>query len=239
MKIQNLLTLASLAATTLAATNEPCIGSGGRAGVCVSTSTCSASGGTSISGACPGDAADIKCCTKASCSNGSSGNCRWQSDCAGTSVSNQCPGPAQMKCCSSTATGFGGYAAPKQPTVGTKCLAVSVAGAKKITDQFPGRVREIFCARDCACTSGSDHCCGKAVDLMCSDGGGVPTMSGREIAEWVMKNRSALNLKYVIWGQRIWNPSIDSELAWTSWRGMEDRGDITQNHWDHVHVSFK
>ncbi|MBE3046089.1 hypothetical protein IMZ48_26830 [Candidatus Bathyarchaeota archaeon] len=84
------------------------------------------------------------------------------------------------------------------------------------------------------------------------------------MAEWVMKNGDALNLKYVIWGQRIWNPSQDKQGDWTSWRGMEDRGDVTQNHWyvesihtlllnkiilpvtvltwlgnrDHVHVSF-
>jgi hypothetical protein len=63
-------------------------------------------------------------------------------------------------------------------------------------------------------------------------------MSGEEIAEWVMNNRAALNLKYVIWGQRIWNPSQDSVKNWDQWRTMEDRGDLTQNHWDHVHVSY-
>ena len=84
------------------------------------------------------------------------------------------------------------------------------------------------------------------------------TLSGRQIAEWVMKNRSTLRLKYVIWGQRIWDVRTDKnkEKAWTSWRTMEDRGDLTANHWyvqlisisaklmltftrDHVHVSFK
>ena len=56
-------------------------------------------------------------------------------------------------------------------------------------------------------------------------------MSGREIAEWVMKNRSSLNLKYVIWGQKIWHPNVDKEKPWTSWRTMEDRNSVTQNHW--------
>jgi hypothetical protein len=58
-------------------------------------------------------------------------------------------------------------------------------------------------------------------------------MSGREIAEWVMNHREELNLKYVIWGQKIWNPSQDSVGNWTtaSWRSMEDRGDVTSNHW--------
>lgn len=46
-----------------------------------------------------------------------------------------------------------------------------------------------------------------------------------------MKNHEGLNVKYIIWGQRIWNPSQDEQTEWTSWRGMDDRGDITQNHW--------
>ncbi|CAG8663655.1 13361_t:CDS:2, partial [Acaulospora colombiana] len=90
---------------------------------------------------------------------------------------------------------------------------------------------------------------------MCSKAGGVKTTSGKAIAEWIMLNRKALNLKYVIWGQKIWNPSRDSVKSWSKWRPMEDRGSITQNHWyasfslltseleltryrDHVHVSF-
>ncbi|KAM7203281.1 D-alanyl-D-alanine carboxypeptidase [Rhypophila sp. PSN 637] len=237
----HILSLLPLLVATLAnaATNEPCIGSGGRAGVCLSTTSCSSAGGITIEGGCPADPAGIKCCSKATCANGSSGNCRWQSDCGGTSVSGQCPGPAQMKCCSSTATGFGGYSAPYVPAAGA-CKAVAVNGANAVIAAWPGRVREIGCVRSCTCgvAGASDHCCGKAIDFMCSDGGGVPTMSGRQIAEWVMNNRASLNVKYIIWGQKIWQPGTDAVKAWTSWRTMEDRGDITQNHWDHVHVSF-
>ncbi|KAK5657546.1 hypothetical protein OQA88_3119 [Cercophora sp. LCS_1] len=237
MHFKSLLLTSLSARAILAAVDEPCYGSGGVAGVCISTSACSSAGGTTISGACPADASDIKCCSKTSCANGSSGNCRWQSDCGGTVVSNQCPGPAQMKCCSSTATGFGGYSAPTIPAVGA-CQSVAVSGAQKVVAAWPGRVREIYCTRACACPGTSDHCCGKAIDFMCSDGGGVPTISGRQLAEWVMNNRATLNLKYVIWGQRIWSPTVDSVGAWTTWRSMEDRGSITDNHWDHVHVSF-
>ena len=46
-----------------------------------------------------------------------------------------------------------------------------------------------------------------------------------------MRNRSGMNLKYIIWGQKIWHPSVDAVMSWTSWRTMEDRGSITQNHW--------
>lgn len=94
-------------------------------GVCVTTSACSSAGGVTISGACPSDPDNVKCCSKASCTNGSAGNCRWTSDCAGSSVANQCPGPGGFKCCSSAATGFGGYATPSYPSVGA-CKAVAV-----------------------------------------------------------------------------------------------------------------
>ncbi len=57
------------------------------------------------------------------------------------------------------------------------------------------------------------------------------TLSGIDMAEWAMNNRAALNLKYVIWGQKIWSPSQDSVRSWDSWRTMADSGDITQNHW--------
>ncbi|KZL77847.1 D-alanyl-D-alanine carboxypeptidase [Colletotrichum tofieldiae] len=235
MRYQSFLVTSISVTAALAALNEPCYGSGGRAGVCVTTSTCSSNGGTTIDGACPADADNVKCCTKSPC--GSGGNCRWASDCAGTSASNQCPGPSAFKCCSSSASGFGGYDAPSIPSVGA-CKQVAVDGAKKIVAAFPGRVRQVFCTRDCDCPGTSDHCCGKATDMMCSDGGGVPTVSGKEIAEWIMNNRNALNLKYVIWGQKIWSPSQDSVKSWSSWRTMDDRGDFTANHWDHVHVSY-
>lgn len=75
MKFLALLLISPLVAQ--AAVNEPCIGSGGRAGVCVTTTTCDSSGGITVNGACPADAANVKCCTKNPC--GSGGNCRWTS----------------------------------------------------------------------------------------------------------------------------------------------------------------
>ncbi|KAJ6443200.1 nucleoporin NUP49/NSP49 [Purpureocillium lavendulum] len=233
--------LSAAAGPALAALNEPCYGPNGLAGVCVRTASCASAGGTSIAGACPADAADVRCCSKPKCGDASfAGNCRWQSDCAGKTAQQAfCPGPGQFKCCDSAAAGFGGYPArPKIPPVGA-CKKTAVDGAGRIVDAFPGRVREVFCIRDCACPGSSDHCCGLATDMMCADGGGVGTLSGKEIAEWVMKNRAALNLKYVIWGQKIWSPTTDgAEKSWDKWRTMEDRGDLTQNHWDHVHVSY-
>jgi hypothetical protein len=166
------LVIAALATAVSAAVNDPCYGPNGIAGVCMDTTQCSNGGGASIAGACPRDASNIRCCSKTSCPNTASGNCRWRSDCAGSTVTGQCPGPVQFQCCSSNALGWGGYSRPTVPAVGA-CRQVAVTGANRVIDQWPGRIRQIFCIRDCSCGSGSDHCCGKAIDYMLSDGGGV------------------------------------------------------------------
>ncbi len=151
--------------------NGPCTDASGTPGVCIPTAKCSAGGGSFTSNRCPGTPNDIKCCTKTAC--GSGGNCRWTSQCSGTTVANQCPGPAGFKCCQPGSPPSGGpYPPPSIPAVGA-CEAVAVSGAQKVVAQFPGKVREVFCIRDCACGSGSDHCCGKAIDYMCSNAGGV------------------------------------------------------------------
>ncbi len=71
-----------------------------------------------------------------------------------------------------------------------------------------------------------DHGTGTAVDAM------MPSRAtGDQVASYVIANASRLNVKYVIWYQRIWYPSSGT------WKSMSDRGGITQNHMDHVHVS--
>jgi hypothetical protein len=52
------------------------------------------------------------------------------------------------------------------------------------------------------------------------------------LADYCAANLRNLGLKYVIWKQRI--NSGDSR----GWRAMADRGGITANHYDHVHITF-
>lgn len=82
-----------------------------------------------------------------------------------------------------------------------------------------------------------DHGTGNALDVMVSPGGKRPNLiqrtRGNAIADWARSNAKELNVKYVIWEQQIWNPSVSN-----SWRKMANRGSITQNHYDHVHISF-
>ncbi|EZF35491.1 D-alanyl-d-alanine carboxypeptidase [Trichophyton interdigitale] len=232
MKLTHLISYAilSLSGVQAATLNGPCTGAGGAPGTCISTSSCTKAGGKYISNACPGLPADIKCCSKTSCGNG--GNCRFTSACSSRNTqAGLCPGPSSFQCCLPKASGGGKFPPPKIPAVG-RCKKTAVDGAKKIVAAHPGKVREIFCIRDCPCPSNSEHCCGLATDMMCTSVAGKRDRDafGRSMAEWVMNNRKALNLKYVIWGQKIWNPSRDKVAPWTSWRQMEDRGSITQNH---------
>lgn len=75
---------------------------------------------------------------------------------------------------------------------------------------------------------GSDHHTGNAVDVM------ITGSTGDRITEYLIANRSELNIEYVIWEQKIF-------ASYTGWKGrpMSDRGSATANHYDHVHISFK
>jgi hypothetical protein len=84
-----------------------------------------------------------------------------------------------------------------------------------------------------------DHGRGRACDFMMSTAGQHPSPEmrthGQAMADWLVANAASRGVQYVIWEQRIWN--IDR--AREGWRRMEDRGSITQNHFDHVHVSVQ
>ncbi|HLR93127.1 MAG TPA: SH3 domain-containing protein [Jiangellaceae bacterium] len=70
------------------------------------------------------------------------------------------------------------------------------------------------------------HGAGLAIDAMISD-----SALGDEVAEWVVDNHEELGVSQVIWSQQIWTADRGG------WRGMEDRGSDTANHYDHVHVT--
>ena len=58
---------------------------------------------------------------------------------------------------------------------------------------------------------------------------------GDRIAEFARKHHRELNITYVIWDRQIWSAARASE----GWRPMADRGGVTANHEDHVHVSYR
>lgn len=54
------------------------------------------------------------------------------------------------------------------------------------------------------------------------------------ICDFYVANWRRFGGDYIISRQRIWNPEISFE-----WRWMTDRGNNTQNHYDHSHISFE
>lgn len=77
-----------------------------------------------------------------------------------------------------------------------------------------------------AAESWSYHTRGAAIDAMVSD-----RTLGWQMAKWAAANASALNIDQVIYAQRIWTKQNPT------WRAMSDRGSVTANHYDHVHIS--
>jgi hypothetical protein len=71
----------------------------------------------------------------------------------------------------------------------------------------------------------SDHPSGHAMDLM------VRGEQGDRIAECALANKEELGISYVIWEQRV--------NYGDGWERMSDRGGDTENHYDHVHISFE
>lgn len=81
---------------------------------------------------------------------------------------------------------------------------------------------------------GTGHGDGLALDLMVGDNKAL----GDEIAQYVLANYQNLNVSYVIWQQRFWAPFNSYYSGPGQWGLMPDRGGVTANHYDHVHISF-
>ncbi|MFC4533570.1 coiled-coil domain-containing protein [Sphaerisporangium dianthi] len=81
-----------------------------------------------------------------------------------------------------------------------------------------------------------EHGKGRACDFMMSSGGRLPDAAsqarGDALAEWCIENGRQLGIMYIIWRQRYYDIRTGA-----GWRTMSDRGGVTANHYDHVHVS--
>lgn len=141
-----LLALFSLLPNAFAALNGACSIGNGTPGVCVSTGSCAASGGTSTKGFCPNDPADVRCCTKPVCGT-SGGTCKDVNACeSGNTVTGLCPGPASFKCClPKPGLQPPKPAQPPKPSANTNCPASTVsAGTVSLVKNFEGFVPNVY-----------------------------------------------------------------------------------------------
>ncbi|EER37436.1 conserved hypothetical protein [Histoplasma capsulatum H143] len=144
-----------------------------------------------------------------------------------------CPhDPNDVMCCTDKKPPPPPPAGPSVRIPEYRCKRHVIDAGYKIMGANPGKVRSVGCYGR---RSGkSEHPLGLALDLMT----GALSPNGQPLAEWVMFHAIELKVKYAIWGQRIWEAG-ESVRGWAQWEKMEDRGGLTANHWDHVHVSFR
>ena len=130
------------------------------------------------------------------------------------------------------------YAAPAAPDYAGLAAAKSEnAGLQPQTAAFKEEIANLF-----GITSFSgyrpgdsgDHGKGLAIDFM------VPESSelGDKIAEYAIKNMASRGISYIIWKQRFYAPFDSKYGPANTWNQMPDRGSVTENHYDHVHVSM-
>ena len=130
------------------------------------------------------------------------------------------------------------YAAPAAPDYAGLAVAKSEnAGLQPQTAAFKEEIANLF-----GITSFSgyrpgdsgDHGKGLAIDFM------VPESSelGDKVAEYAIQNMASRGISYIIWKQRFY-ATFDSKYGpANTWNPMPDRGSVTENHYDHVHVSM-
>ena len=130
------------------------------------------------------------------------------------------------------------YSAPAAPDYAGIAAAKSEnAGLKPQTAAFKEEIANLF-----GITSFSgyrpgdsgDHGKGLAIDFM------VPESSelGDKIAEYAIQNMGSRGISYIIWKQRFYAPFDSKYGPANTWNPMPDRGSVTENHYDHVHVSM-
>lgn len=68
----------------------------------------------------------------------------------------------------------------------------------------------------------------------------VPVSStlGDQVAQHAINNMASRDISYVIWKQQFYAPFNSIYGPANTWNPMPDRGSVTENHYDHVHVSF-
>ncbi|WP_050238285.1 LysM peptidoglycan-binding domain-containing protein, partial [Streptococcus pneumoniae] len=129
------------------------------------------------------------------------------------------------------------YEAPAAPDYAGLAVAKSEnAGLQPQTAAFKEEIANLF-----GITSFSgyrpgdsgDHGKGLAIDFM------VPERSelGDKIAEYAIQNMASRGISYIIWKQRFYAPFDSKYGPANTWNPMPDRGSVTENHYDHVHVS--
>ena len=137
-----------------------------------------------------------------------------------------------------TKTALATYAAPAAPDyAGLAVVKSENAGLQPQTAAFKEEIANLFGITSFSAYrpgDSGDHGKGLAIDFM------VPESSelGDKIAEYAIQNMASRGISYIIWKQRFYAPFDSKYGPANTWNPMPDRGSVTENHYDHVHVSM-
>lgn len=104
------------------------------------------------------------------------------------------------------------------------------AAVLEVRANFP-QIKTIYGWRASSAYS-SDHPNGRAIDIMLPDYKKNKAL-GDAIAQYFIDNGTRLHVTYILWQQRSYT------IPKGPWKKMADRGSDTENHMNHVHVSFE
>jgi hypothetical protein len=156
-------------------------------------------------------------------------------------------GPASPTAWTGGATGC----TRSDPTGGECLTGATRHGFDEVADAFDGwsdgpAIRTAGCWDEHAWNPRSDHPRGRACDLFAGEPGrfaeGDELDAGWRVANWLRDNAGPLEVKYLIWQGRYWDPGVRDRDGWGrrySGGGVYDVRDASGGHYDHVHVSFR
>ena len=145
------------------------------------------------------------------------------------------PGPGTGDAVPAAFTGPSDGATVPDPTgTGGKLTPAAAAMYAAVNAAFP--VRSASCWDAHLWNPTSDHPLGKACDIYYGPAGVFPSEAERQrgwdVANWIVANAAALNVKYVIWDGQFWQGSWGPYSS-----GIYDVTDPVGGHFDHLHIS--
>ena len=131
----------------------------------------------------------------------------------------------------------GSHWQPERPTGNDHITDRMRSVRKAITQQFALPYGSGCYRSDGGIAGGGEHPLGRACDFMLGPAGARATADreklGDRIVQWARDHADAYGIWYVIFEQHIWS----SRHPERGWMLMADRGGVTDNHFDHVHIS--
>nr|WP_303978898.1 LysM peptidoglycan-binding domain-containing protein [Streptococcus danieliae] len=124
--------------------------------------------------------------------------------------------------------------APAQPA--PAATPVDTSGLQPVAANFMQDIANQFGITDYSKfrAGDQDHGRGLAVDAMVYNDAAL----GNQVAQYAVDNIDSANISYIIWQQRFYAPVNNIYGPANTWNMMPDRGSVTANHYDHVHISF-